>query len=96
MYVTPEKEDAVFFWWKTETFMNLQLPRIPMAGLDPHKKYKVTELNRIDNTPLPFEGKEFTGSFLMANGLEMPLTYRVDYHKNTDFSSRVLRLTEVK
>ncbi|MDE6042007.1 MAG: alpha-galactosidase [Muribaculaceae bacterium] len=96
MYVTPEKDDAVFFWWKTETFMNQQLPRIPMAGLDPHKKYKVTELNRIDNTPLPFEGKEFTGSFLMANGLEMPLTYRVDYHKNTDFSSRVLRLTEVK
>lgn len=96
MYVTPEKDDAVFFWWKTETFMNQQLPRIPMAGLDPNKKYKVTELNRIDNRPLPFEGKEFTGKFLMANGLEIPLTYRVDYHKNTDFSSRVLRLTEVK
>ncbi|MDE6497733.1 MAG: alpha-galactosidase [Muribaculaceae bacterium] len=96
MYVTPEKDDAVFFWWKTETFMNQQLPRIPMAGLDPDKKYKVTELNRIDNRPLPFEGKEFTGKFLMANGLDIPLTYRVDYHKNTDFSSRVLRLTEVK
>ncbi|MDE6270057.1 MAG: alpha-galactosidase [Muribaculaceae bacterium] len=96
MYVTPEKDDAVFFWWKTETFMNQQLPRVPMAGLDPDKKYKVTELNRIDNRPLPFEGKVFSGKFLMANGLEMPLTYRVDYHKNTDFSSRVLRLTEVK
>ena len=96
MYVTPEKDDAVFFWWKTETFMNQQLPRIPMAGLDPNKMYKVTELNRIDNSPLDFEGKVFTGKFLMANGLEIPYTYRVDYHKNTDFSSRVLRLTEVK
>ena len=96
MYVTPEKDDAVFFWWKTETFMNQQLARIPMAGLDPNKMYKVTELNRIDNSPLDFEGKVFTGKFLMANGLEIPYTYRVDYHKNTDFSSRVLRLKEVK
>ena len=96
MYVTPEKDDAVFFWWKTETFMNQQLPRIPMAGLDPDKYYTVTELNSIDKEPLPFEGKSFSGKFLMSNGLDIPLTYKVDYHKNTDFSSRVLRLTETK
>lgn len=93
MYVTPEKDDAVFYWWKIETFMGQQLPHIPMAGLDPDKMYTVTELNRIDNEPLPFEGKSFTGRYLMSNGLEMPLTYKVDYHKNTDYSSRVLRLT---
>lgn len=93
MYVNPDKNDAVFFWWKTETMMGQQLPRIPMAGLDPDKTYTVHELNRIDNTPLPFEGKSFTGRFLMDNGLEMPLKYNVDYHKNTDYSSRVLRLT---
>lgn len=93
MYVAPEKDDAVFFWWKTDTFMNQHLPRIPMAGLDPDRNYMITELNRIDNEPLEFEGKVFSGKFLMANGLEIPLTYRVDYHKNTDFSSRVLRLT---
>ncbi|MDE5642777.1 MAG: alpha-galactosidase [Muribaculaceae bacterium] len=95
MYVTPEKDDAVFFWWKTETFMNQQLPRIPMAGLDADKRYRVTELNRIDNEPLPCEGKVYSGSYLMANGLEMPLTHKVDYHKNSDYSSRVLRLTEM-
>ena len=67
-----------------------------MAGLDPDKMYKVTELNRIDNEPLPYEGKTFSGRYLMSNGLEMPLTYKVDYHKNTDFASRVLRLQEVK
>ncbi|MDE5919823.1 MAG: alpha-galactosidase [Duncaniella sp.] len=96
MYVTPEKDDAVFFWWKLDTFMGQQLPRIPMAGLNPDKTYRVQELNRIDNEPLPYEGKTFTGRYLMSNGLEMPLTYKVDYHKNTDYSSRVLRLTEVK
>ena len=96
MYVTPEKDDAVFYWWKIETFMNQQLPRVAMAGLDPDKMYKVTELNRIDNEPLPYEGKVFSGKYLMNNGLEMPLTYKVDYHKNTDFASRVLRLTEAK
>lgn len=93
MYVTPEKDDAVFYWWKTETFMNQQLPRVVMAGLDPDKTYRVTELNRIDNTPLSFEGKCFTGKYLMANGLEIPLTHKVDYHKNTDYASRILRLT---
>lgn len=96
MYVTPEKDDAVFFWWKTETFMNQQLPRIPLAGLNPHKEYIVTEVNRIDNQPLPYEGKSFTGKYLMADGLEIPNTHRVDYNKNSDFASRVLRLTEVK
>ena len=96
MYVTPEKDDAVFYWWKIETFMNQQLPRVVMAGLNPDKTYKVTELNRIDNEPLSFEGKVFSGKYLMNNGLEMPLTYKVDYHKNTDFASRVLRLTEAK
>ncbi len=93
MYVTPAKDDAVFYWWKLDTFMGQQLPRIPMAGLDPDKTYRVHELNRIDNEPLPFEGKTFTGRYLMSNGLEMPLTYKVDYNKNSDFSSRVLRLT---
>lgn len=93
MYVSPEKDDAVYFWWKTETFMNQQLPRIPMAGLDPDKVYTIHELNRIDNQPLPYEGKRFTGRYLMDNGLEMPLTYKVDYNKNTDYASRVLRLT---
>ena len=93
MYVTPEKDDAVFFWWKIETMMGQQLPRIAMAGLDPDKTYTVHELNRIDNDPLPYEGKSFSGRYLMENGLEMPLTYKVDYNKNTDYSSRVLRLT---
>ena len=41
MYVTDDKEKAVFFWWKTESFCNQHLPRIPMAGLDPQKRYRI-------------------------------------------------------
>ncbi|MBQ7899126.1 MAG: alpha-galactosidase [Bacteroidales bacterium] len=93
MYVSPEKSEAVFYWWKTETFYDDHLPRVKMAGLDPDRMYKVHELNRIDNVPLPYEGLAFSGKFLMENGLEIPLKHIVDYHKQDDWSSRVLYLT---
>lgn len=92
MYVTPEKDKAVYYWWKTEAFVNQQLPRITLAGLDPDRLYKVTELNRIDNSPLQFEGETFSGRFLMSNGLEMPTGHDVDADKRTSFASRVLLL----
>ncbi len=92
MYVNPEKDDAVFFWWKTDPSYGQKMPRVRMAGLNPDKLYTVTELNRIDNTPLPFEGKQFTGKFLMESGLEIPVSHDVDWHKKMDYSSRVLRL----
>ncbi|WP_418833696.1 alpha-galactosidase [Phocaeicola sp.] len=96
MYVSPEKDKAAFYWWKMETFVNQHLPRVKMAGLDTGKVYRVHELNRIDNEPLSFEGKTFTGAYLMDNGLEIPYTHRVDYHKQNDYASRVLYLEEVK
>ena len=92
MYASPEKEKAVFYWWKMETFVNQHLPRVCMAGLDPMKMYRIKELNRIDNEPLPFEGKSYSGKFLMENGLEIPYTHKVDYHKQNDYASRVLYL----
>lgn len=96
MYVSDNKEKAVFYWWKTETFVNQHLPRIPMAGLDPQKRYRVTELDRIDNEPLTFEGKFFSGEYLMQNGLEIPYKHTVDYNKQNDWSSRVLLLEAVE
>ena len=96
MYVTPEKDKAVFYWWKTEHFCNQHLPRVVMAGLNPDKLYKVHELNRIDNVPLSCEGKVYSGAYLMANGLEIPYNHIVDYHKQNDYASRVLYLEAVK
>jgi len=92
MYCSPDKDKAVFYWWKLETFRNEHFPKVRMAGLDPDKLYKVHELNRIDNKPLSFEGKVYSGKFLMENGLEMPYRHTVDYHLQNDWSSRVLYL----
>ena len=96
MYVTENKEKSVFYWWKTEQFHNQHLPRVKMAGLDIDKNYKITELNRIDNEPLKFEGKVYSGNYLMSNGLEIPYIHNVDYHKKNDYSSRILLLEEIK
>ncbi len=93
MYVSEEKDKAVFYWWKTEQFQNEHLPRVKMAGLDANKMYKVHELNRIDNRPLNIEGKSFSGAYLMNHGLELPYTHDVDWSKKVNWSSRVLYLT---
>ena len=95
MYTSPEKDKAAFYWWKTETFVNQHIPRVKMAGLNPEKRYRIHELNRIDNNPLAFEGKTFSGAFLMNNGLEIPYRHNVDYHKQNDYASRVLYLEAV-
>lgn len=96
MYVTPEKDKAVFYWWKIANFYDQHFPRGIMAGLDPDKTYKIHELNRIDLAPLPYEGKCFSGRFLMENGLEIPSSNNVEHNMKTDWSSRVLCLTEVR
>ncbi len=95
MYTSEAKDKAVFYWWRTEHFVNEHLPRVKMAGLKADAVYRVRELNRIDNEPLPFEDKSFSGSYLMTNGLEIPYNHKVDYHKQNDYSSRILYLEEV-
>lgn len=81
LYASEDKSKAVFYWWKLEQFVNRQLPRVRMAGLDVGKQYRIRELNRIDNVPLSFEGKVLSGSFLMSHGLEIPGEHRVDADK---------------
>ena len=92
MYVNDEQSKAVWYWWKTESFQNEHLPRVKMAGLNPDKMYKVHELNRIDMQPLDFEGKSFSGAYLISHGLDVPYRNEVDWGKKTDWSSRVLYL----
>ncbi len=92
MYVDDNRQKAVFYWWKTESFQNEHLPRVKMAGLDADRLYKVHELNRIDNKPLDIEGKSFSGEYLMNHGVELPYRHDVDWNKKNDWSSRVLLL----
>lgn len=92
MYCSEDKSKAVFYWWKLESFFDEHLPKVCMAGLDPSRNYIIKELNRIDNKPLPYEGKVFSGKFLMETGLEIPYTHNVDKADRNDWSSRVLYL----
>lgn len=87
MYVTPEKERAVFFAFKLEHFNNMPSPAFRMAGLDPAKTYLLTELNASGN-PLAQSGKRFSGAFLMQNGLDLSL--------GGEYASRVLEITAVE
>lgn len=95
MYVDDKKDKAAFFWWKTESFHNEHLPRITLDGLDPNRDYRITELNRIDMTPLSYEGKVYTGKYLMDQGLEIPRLHTLARKDRTDWSSRVLLLEAV-
>ncbi len=95
MYVDEPKDHAVFFWYKTEYMHAHRYPRVPMDGLDPNRMYRITELNRIDTKPLSFEGKEYSGAYLMANGLDFPDRHVLDAENHTDFQSRILRLDAV-
>jgi len=92
MYVNEDKSKAVFFWWRLSPTYDQTLPRSLFDGLDPGKKYIIRELNRIDNSQLVFEGKVFSGRFLMESGLDMPAKHDLDKDKRTDWSSRVLYL----
>ena len=92
MYVSAQKDEAVFFWYKLETMKNQHFPIVRMAGLKPDAMYTVTELNRIDNSPLPFEGKTFSGAYLMNHGLMLPADHDVDWNRRNEWASRVLRL----
>ena len=90
MYCAKDKSEAVFYWWRIENFYDSHFPRVKMAGLDPDRMYTVYELDKAPGQrPLSFEGKSFSGAFLMANGLEMPGGFSRDL---MGYASRVLRL----
>lgn len=88
IYITPEKERAVFFAFKTVHYQGQIIPRFRLSGLDANKLYRLTELNVEDKDPLAVEGKVFSGALLMNTGIELPLSH--------EYESRVLELVEVK
>lgn len=97
MYVSPDRSGAVYYWWRMENLHDSRYPRVRMQGLDPDRMYRVTELNRIDSRPMSFEGKAFSGKFLMDNGLEIsPVVHDVKNMPKTEWASRVLLLEEIK
>ena len=60
MYVSPDKDQAVFYAYKMEHFVNQVIPRFRMAGLNPDKQYRLTELN-VEGEPIDLNGKVISG-----------------------------------
>ena len=87
MFVSEDKSEAVFFCYKFENYIGLEAPRWHMAGLDPHATYRLNEFEGTDRRR-SFEGKTFSGKFLMETGIEAAM--------NGQFASRVIRLTRVQ
>ena len=91
MYVTPEKEEAVFYVYKISHFINSIIPVVRMSGLDPEKKYMIKDLTPVDeNKPCALDGKVFSGKVLMDEGVAMRTLLKAEY------SSVALHLVEVE
>ena len=74
MYVSPEKDRAVFFAYKLEHFRDQAIPRFTMKGLDKDRTYRFRELNvPAGETPSHLDGKKATGAMLMNTGFELHL-----------------------
>ena len=89
MYVAQDKSEAVFYWWRIENMYDSHFPRVKMAGLDRDRMYKIVELDKAGGRPLAFEGRSFSGAFLMDVGLEMPGGFSRELQ---GYASRVLHL----
>ena len=87
MYVSDDASQAVFFAYKMEHFVNMNVQRVRLDGLDADKTYIVKELNVAPGAkPCHLDGKSFKGRLLMNTGIELAL--------NGEYSSRVLLLEE--
>lgn len=91
MYVTPGKERAVFYAYKISHFLNMVIPNVRMAGLDPQKKYRVIDLTAVKaDKPCALDGKIISGRMLMNEGVALHTLLASEY------SSVALELREVK
>lgn len=91
MYVTPEKDRAVFYVYKIEHFVNMLIPSVRMNGLDAQKMYRLADLTAAKaDKPCPLDGKVISGKVLMEEGVVLKEILKKEY------SSMVLELQEVK
>ncbi|MEG1585605.1 MAG: alpha-galactosidase [Bacteroidales bacterium] len=90
MYVDSLKNRAVFFAYQIDAFVQQAPVRYKMDGLDPLKKYRLTEINKKLQGKSRFvqDGKAISGRFLMTEGLYLPL--------KREYDSMVIEITEIK
>ncbi len=91
MYVTPEKERAVFFVYKISHFVNMTIPNVRMSGLDSQKQYRLVDLTAVkEDKPCELHKKVISGKILMEEGIALQPLLKSEY------SSLALELQEVK
>lgn len=72
MYVTSEKNKAVFYAYKISHFINMVIPKVCMNGLDPSKNYRLVDLTPVDSSkPCDLNGKIISGKILMEEGIAL-------------------------
>ena len=84
MYVAPDKSQAVVYAYKLHHMEGHDMPRVCLAGLDPDRTYRITEINHTGQGACHLNGKTATGRVLMEAGLNFPL--------GGEYASRVLEL----
>lgn len=85
IFVTEDKDKAMFFAYKFENYRNQFVPRFRFAGLDPDAVYTLEEINSLPGAKSEaWDGASFTGRFLMNDGL--------DIRMSGNYPSRVIAL----
>lgn len=89
-YVNRNQSKAVLFAYDVYPRYQEKLLSVKLQGLDPHKRYKVEEINLMPDAraTLPAHGKVFSGDYLMKIGL--------DVFGFKPMQSHVVELTEVE
>lgn len=91
MYVSSQKDRAVFFAYKLSHFINMVIPNVRMNGLDPEKQYRLIDLTAVnENKPCLLQGKIISGKMLMEEGIALKELLKSEY------SSLALELQEVQ
>lgn len=72
-YVSQDKATAVLYTYNLHPRYGSNLPNVLLQGLNPSAQYKVTEIYRMpgDNSHSEYEGKSFSGDYLMKVGLNV-------------------------
>lgn len=88
MYVNEDKSKSILFSYALHPRSFGQFSPVRLMGLDPNKKYKIEEINKMGSSWSRFmaEGKIFSGDYLMKIGLQLP--------NNSDLTSAVIEITE--
>lgn len=89
-YVSADCSKAVLFAYDIHPRYQEKLQTVRLQGLDPHKRYKVEEINLMPDSKssLSANGKVFSGDYLMKVGINV-FTFQ-------SMQSRVVEFTEVE